>query len=705
MSSSTQNTGGNELVDRIRREFLARYAEDQVVALAKQYPEDKTSVELSWRDIFQWDVDVAQDYIDNPGAMSSYFEDAVTSYDLPVVVEFGDDVTVRVTDLGDEYVTNVSALRAHDTHCYRGVRGRIEQVTDARTYYETAVFECQQCGNRTPVPQSGDSLQEPHQCKSCERKGPFEIDRERSETTDMCRVKLNDPPGESAGSSTNYISVEVKGDLINTGGPGGLLARSGEKATFYGIVREQQLGSTQQQRPEARQYLDARAVEFERDSDEIEITPEVKDEIEKHAAADDAVQRFADSIAPQLTTGGDSTWNAIFKIGAAYLFAAPRIETDAATYRGDIHVGLIGDPGVGKSRFLQSIAEISPGCEHRSATGLASDVGLTAAAVKDDFDGNGWSLKAGILPRPEYHAIIDEIDKGPEELTAINDGMEGEQQVTVDKANIQATLDTRVGVMVSGNPDDGRFDPYESIPDQIGVDPSLMDRLDAIITIQDEADAERDRNVAEHMLAAYREASELYQADDEEVELDVLERRVDQDVLRAWVKYARDKIDPPQLTEPVLERLEEFYVESRALNGEDSETVATTPRKLEDGIRMSVAFARLRLHEEVRVEDAELAIKLTKQLIGQNYDPETGEFDADRVETSATSKAQRDRMNRVKSTVRELVDGREGAAVEDVVSAMVGEGFGEDRVRHAIERLETKGELYRPGEGVLRTSD
>lgn len=59
---------------------------------------------------------------------------------------------------------------------------------------------------------------------------------------------------------------------------------------------------------------------------------------------------------------------------------SPRHLPDGMRIRGDIHICLMGDPGVAKSQLLKSISTIAPRGVYTTGKG-SSGVGLTAAVV------------------------------------------------------------------------------------------------------------------------------------------------------------------------------------------------------------------------------------------------------------------------------------------------------------------------------------
>lgn len=65
----------------------------------------------------------------------------------------------------------------------------------------------------------------------------------------------------------------------------------------------------------------------------------------------------------------------------------PRSFPDGMRLRGDIHVCLMGDPGVAKSQLLKHVAKIAPRAVYTTGKG-SSGVGLTAAVLRNQV--SGW---------------------------------------------------------------------------------------------------------------------------------------------------------------------------------------------------------------------------------------------------------------------------------------------------------------------------
>jgi replicative DNA helicase Mcm len=365
------------------------------------------------------------------------------------------------------------------------------------------------------------------------------------------------------------------------------------------------------------------------------------------------------------------------------------------------------------SQLLQYIQHIAPRSVYTSGKG-SSAAGLTAAAVQSDFgDGQAWTLEAGALVLADKGvAAVDELDKmAPEDRSAMHEGLE-QQEISISKAGITATLKSRCALLGAANPKYGRFDEYEPIAEQIELDPALISRFDLIFTVTDQPDEEEDRRLAEHIiqsnyageLNAQHEklASPAANADDAVEAARDVEPTIDAELLRKYVAYAKRDVFPT-MTDAARERIREFYVEMRSQGTGEDAPVPITARKLEALVRLAEASARVRLSDTVEETDAERVIEIVRSSLRDvGMDPETGEFDADIVETEM-SKSQRDRVKGIKEIIQELQDEYdEGAPTEKVIERAEEAGMDTDKAKHEIQKLRDSGEVYSPKGDTLR---
>ena len=339
----------------------------------------------------------------------------------------------------------------------------------------------------------------------------------------------------------------------------------------------------------------------------------------------------------------------------------------------------------------------------------------TAAAVRDDFgEGQQWTLEAGALVLADQGvAAIDELDKmDANDQSAMHQALE-QQEISISKAGINATLKSRCSLLGAANPVHGRFDEYEAMAEQIDLDPPLISRFDLIFTVTDKPNEEEDRALADHIIET-NYAGELFTHHENMATPNVsgdqvdsvgedVEPTIDTELLRKYVAHAKRSCFPT-MTEEAKQAIREFYVDLR-LDGEGNDNpIPITARKLEALVRLAEASARVRLSDTVEEQDADRVIDIVRSSLEDvGVDPETGEFDADIIE-SGTSKSQRDRIKNIKGIINELEDEYEdGAPVEKVYERADAVGMERSKAEHEIEKLRNRGELYEPATDHLRT--
>ncbi|WP_436931832.1 AAA family ATPase [Halosimplex halobium] len=300
-----------------------------------------------------------------------------------------------------------------------------------------------------------------------------------------------------------------------------------------------------------------------------------------------------------------------------------------------------------------------------------------------------------------------------EDRSAMHQALE-QQEISVSKAGINATLKSRCSLLGAANPKYGRFDQYEPISEQIDLEPALISRFDLIFTVTDQPNEEKDRNLADHILRTnfagelhtHRVESNSSNFSDEEVEsvTDEVAPTIEPELLRKYIAYAKRNCYPT-MTEEAREEIEDFYVDLRTQGTDEDAAVPVTARKLEATVRLAEASARVRLSDRVTQEDAARVIDIVRSCMEDvGVDPETGELDADMIE-AGTSKSQRDRIKNIKGLIEDLEDEYdEGAPVDVVVDRAEEVGMDQSKAEHEIEQLKQKGEVYEPRTDYLRTT-
>ncbi|MBS3070434.1 minichromosome maintenance protein MCM [Candidatus Micrarchaeota archaeon] len=339
-------------------------------------------------------------------------------------------------------------------------------------------------------------------------------------------------------------------------------------------------------------------------------------------------------------------------------------------------------------------------CSSLRKTSRPSAFTSTASAEKDKA-GEGWVLKAGALVLASGGLVaIDEFDKMQEEDRAnIHEALE-QQQISIAKAGIVTRFKAKTSVLAAANPKFGRFDPNTPIAEQFEIPVTLLSRFDLIFTIRDIIDEGQDRRMATHILSGLKFAGER-KAGVKVEEAQTPSNLISTDLLRKYIAFARRSVFP-QLTPDATERIKDFYVQLRAL-GAKTQTFPVTPRDLEGLVRLAEASAKMRLSTQVELQDAEYAIALKDFVLNLVFvDKATGKIDADVILTG-TSKAKRDKIFTILNIVRELQREFDMVETHEVLKRATEHGVDEQDAVKIIDELKTKGELYSPKAGFVKT--
>ncbi|WP_290597516.1 MULTISPECIES: minichromosome maintenance protein MCM [unclassified Archaeoglobus] len=683
-------------------EFFERYYKEEINKLAYRIKSggDGRSVYINFvKDltIFQ-EGKLGEELIENPDEVLQHAEKGLANVTNIYGVSL-EGCKPRFYALPTARKVLIRDLRAQHIGKFVAVEGIIRKVTEVRPRIVEAAFACLNCGSINMVQQEDSQLRQPLECSKCHTKRLVFLP-DSSISVDSQRLKVQEyPENLRGGEQPQTIDVILEGDLAGSVNPG-------DRVVINGIVRAKPRGLGQRKLTHMDLYLEGNSVEvLHQEYEEFEITERDRERIMELATSDDIYGKIVRSIAPSIY-GHEDVKLAI----ALQLFGGvPKKLPDGTEIRGDIHILLVGDPGVAKSQLLRYVHRIAPRSVYTTGKGTTT-AGLTATAVRDEVDGR-WTLEAGALVLADKGvALVDEIDKmRKEDRSALHEALE-QQTISIAKAGINAILRARCALLGAANPKYGRFEKYTAIAEQIEMSPTLLSRFDLIFVLTDDPDEERDRRLVDHILQSHqlgemmeriRNVSAEYSEEFIRAKAVRIEPEIDPELLRKYIAYARKTVYPV-LTDEAKKRIEDFYLSLRSRVKENS-PVPITARQLESIVRLAEASARVRLSDRVEVEDVERVIEIIeKSLMQIALDPETGEIDID-LAYSGTSKRQRDRIMVIKKIIENLEPSYEkGVPEEEILTEAEREGIERSRAKEILSKLKQHGEVYTPRHGHYR---
>lgn len=228
---------------------------------------------------------------------------------------------------------------------------------------------------------------------------------------------------------------------------------------------------------------------------------EEEEEMRRLVKSPNIYEKIAKSIAPSIYGFHD-----VKKAIACLLFGGSRKRLpDGLTRRGDINILLLGDPGTAKSQLLKFVERCSPIAVYTSGKG-SSAAGLTASVIRDPNTRN-FMIEGGAMVLADGGVVcIDEFDKMREEdRVAIHEAME-QQTISIAKAGITTTLNSRCSVLAAANSIFGRWDDLKG-DENIDFMPTILSRFDMIFIIKDEHNEARDQTLARHVMNVHMNAA------------------------------------------------------------------------------------------------------------------------------------------------------------------------------------------------------
>jgi replicative DNA helicase Mcm len=331
-----------DLLARWEEFFEATDYRVKVIEVADQYPEQR-SVYVVYDQLDLFDPDWA-DYVLQHPVRSLHFGRQAMRKLLPHGREKV-AIQLRMKSLPKDSKVEVRKIRSEHLGRLIAVEGLVRKATEVRPKIVDALFQCARCGMIIKEPQEGMYFKEPMECykeqNGCGRTASstkFKLLSEDSRYVDTQKVEIQEnPEGLRGGAQPERLTGYIEDDLAGFVSPG-------DRLIMNGIIRSVQKGAVQKSTL-FDINLDVLSVELKtQEYEEVSITEDDEMEILRQARDPTLFKKIVASISPTIY-GYDREKEAI----ALQLFGGVHKSLDDGTkIRGDIHILLVGDPGVAK---------------------------------------------------------------------------------------------------------------------------------------------------------------------------------------------------------------------------------------------------------------------------------------------------------------------------------------------------------------------
>jgi len=380
------------------KEFFETYKQE----IGKFAKESKKSVFISFQDLASFSHDLAEKLLYQPEEIIQVLEIALEETGLL------SSAHVRLIELPKSQSIKIRDIRAKHLNQMISVEGIVRQASDVRPQVVNAKFECPSCGTIISVLQIDAHFHEPTRC-NCGRRGAFKL--LSKDMVDAQRLVVEESPDMlTGGEQPRRLSVFLKEDLVEPHMEE--KTTPGSKISIIGVLKEipvpLRTGAISTRFDLAVEANNV--VPMEATFEDLNISEEDEKQIHELATDPQLYLKLRESISPSVF-GYDEIKDAL----VLQLFGGIRRQrSDKNFNRGDIHMLLVGDPGVAKSVMLKSLAKIAPRGRYLSGKSVTA-AGLTASVVKDEFL-KGWSLEAGAMVLANKGlCAIDELEDMAEE--------------------------------------------------------------------------------------------------------------------------------------------------------------------------------------------------------------------------------------------------------------------------------------------------
>lgn len=356
----------------------------------------------------------------------------------------------------------------------------------------------------------------------------------------------------------------------------------------------------------------------------------------------------------------------------------------------------------------------------------STTTGLTVTLGKEEKSGES-AIEAGALVLADQGiCCIDEFDKmAKAHQDGLLEAME-QQQVSIAKAGVVASLPARCSLIAAANPRQGTYNMDKTVSENLNMAKPILSRFDLVFILRDRADSNLDHMVSSNIMNLYRKQSSgntttaihpngVYsqppglEGSKHRLPLsarlswvtEMQKQPLPAELVRDYIAYAREYCKP-KMTDEAAKVLKDYFMELRypSDGSRKSDTVPITTRQLEAMIRLCQARAKACLRDFCLEEDALDIIELMNCSVEQVHSNEAGNADRSRGGAGGSS------MRKVKKAfIQELhkVLGASGEiSLNDLRRIAMNVKCGLSQFQDLLEDLRTDTILMKTGENKYK---
>lgn len=456
-------------------------------------------------------------------------------------------------------------------------------------------FECVKCSKILKV-QNKNNIYKIPKCECKSKNVVFLANHSSMKCIDKQEIKIQEI--FTSDSTIKMMDIDLYGTLVGTVTPGDLIQ-------VTGIVKAELIGEAYKLKIECNNILIIKNRNNFRNEQYFQSDFEI---FKKISEEPNLISIFINNLYP------DIFGNTLIKAGLVLsLFGGTRKFAGVQPIRSEIHILIVGDPGLGKSKLLLSTCNILPKSIYVSGN-FCTTAGLTVSISHDPNTGEYMTDAGALVVTDGGVCCIDEFDK-LDDHTALYEAMD-DQQVTVAKGGVCCSVPTRTGIIAASNPKAGHFDNKKSIKDNIKFDESLISRFDLVFILKDDLNERENYEIGNQILKKRHYNNEITKDEDlngmiETIRADSFiknnKKVYNQEILKKYIEYARITISPI-LSSAAKNRIKEYYLELRKEKG-------ISTRNLESLMRLTESCARMELKSIASESHALFAINLYKKTV------------------------------------------------------------------------------------------